>query len=71
MWKLSAIKDDFGKKKYYIASKEFCPTGVAEGNTEMAQHRLEDMACLNVAAIAALTHLPVTVISADTAKRKV
>ena len=44
---------------------------VAEGNTEIAQHRLEDMACLSVAAIAALTHLPVTTITADAAKRKV
>ena len=44
---------------------------VAEGNTEMAQQRLEDMACLSVAAIAALTHLPVTAIIADGAKRKV
>ena len=46
-------------------------TDVAEGNTEVAQRRLEDMACLNVAAIAALTHLPVTAITADAAKRKV
>ena len=46
-------------------------TDVAEGNTEIAQRRLEDMACLNVAAIAALTHLPVTAITADAAKRKV
>ena len=48
-----------------------CFTDVAEGNTEIAQRRLEDMACLNVAAIAALTHLPVTAITADAAKRKV
>ncbi len=44
---------------------------VAEGNSEMAQQRLEDMACLNVAAIAALTHLPVQATPTDSGKRKV
>ena len=44
---------------------------VAEGEAELAQQRIEDMVCLNVASLAALTHLPVQAISGVDGKKQV
>ena len=44
---------------------------MAEGNTELAQHRIEDVICLAVATLTALTHLPVQNSESCAGKRRV
>ena len=43
----------------------------AQGDVEAAQQRLEEMVCLSVAALAALTHLPVHNLPCVQGKKKV
>ena len=46
-------------------------TEIAEGNTDLAQQRMEDLICLSAAALAGLMHIPTEDICGIDAKKRV